>query len=472
MDAVKRLADVVKRWLGGSHGEFDLPDLPSFPRRRESRFVNLIELLKASLMHALDSGLPHASMTKNQQATSKLTGGFGLAALLALNLFASPAIASEKPPVLIGLDAEFGHKTSTSANAVRQGIEIAIDEINRAGGVLKGRKLELVVRDNKSIPAIGVDNLRELAAMPDLVGVFGGKYSPVVVEWIEPAHQIGLPIFATWSSADQISEHPLRPNYIFRLSLKDAWAAPVLLGFARKHHQAERVGLLLANTAWGRSNKDALNKAAAAAGVRIVKERWYNWGDSSLIEAYLDIVQAGAQVLILVANEAEGSILVKEVASQPVAQRLPIVSHWGVTGGNFAQMAGAALDQLDFSVIQTFSFANAGSPVAQRVLKALKERYGLADAERILSPVGIAHAYDLTHLLARAIDQAGSTDRRKIRDALENLGPYDGLVRRYARPFTPQRHDALGPEQAFMARYTADDRLLPITPQATTRRGK
>jgi branched-chain amino acid transport system substrate-binding protein len=419
MDAVKRLAVMVKRWHGGS------------------------------------------------QATLNLAQGFGLAALLVLNLSAdvaaSPAIAAEKPPVLIGLDAEFGHQTSTSANAVRQGMMIAIDEINQAGGVLKGRKLELVVRDNRSIPAIGVDNLRDLAAMPDLVGVFGGKYSPVVVEWIEPAHQIGLPIFATWSSADQISEHSLRPNYIFRLSLKDAWAAPALLGFARKHHKAERVGLLLANTAWGRSNHEALTKAAAKAGVRIVKERWYNWGDSSLIDAYLDIVQAGAQVLILVANEAEGSILVKEVASLPPAQRLPIVSHWGVTGGNFAQMTGAALDQVDFSVNQTFSFANAKSPVAQRVLKALKERYGLADAERILSPVGIAHAYDLTHLLARAINQAGSTDRRKIRDALENLPPYDGLVKRYARPFTPQRHDALGPEQVFMARYSADDRLLPIS---------
>jgi len=309
--------------------------------------------------------------------------------------------------------------------------------------------------------------------MPELVGVFGGKYSPVVVEWLEPAHQLGLPIFATWSSADQITEHTLRPNYSFRLSLKDAWAAPALLGFARKQHKAERVGLLLANTAWGRSNREALTKAAAKAGVLIVKERWYNWGDPSLIDAYRDIVQAGAQVLILVANEAEGSILVKEVAGLPEAQRLPIVSHWGVTGGNFVQMAGAALGQVDFSVIQTFSFANSSSPFVPRVLKALKERYGMADAERILSPVGIAHAYDLTHLLARAIDQAGSTDRARIRDALENLPPYNGLVRRYARPFTPQRHDALGPEQLFMARYSADGRLLPIAAKqlSTTRRG-
>ena len=74
----------------------------------------------------------------------------------------------------------------------------------------------------------------------------------------------------------------------------------------------------------------------------------------------------------------------------------------------------------------------------------------------MLSPVGVAHAYDLTHLLARAINKAGSTDRRKIRDALEQLEPYDGLIQRYAKPFSPQRHDALSPERIFMAHYMPD----------------
>ncbi len=372
------------------------------------------------------------------------------------------AHASQQPPVLIGLDAEFGHTTSTSAQAVRQGMEIAIDEINRAGGVLGGRKLELVVRDNRSIPAIAVDNLRELAAMPDLVGVFGAKFSPVVVEWLKPAHEIGLPIFATWSTADQITDMAFQPSYSFRLSLKDEWAGPVFLRFAAQRHGAKKVGVLLPNTAWGRSNKAAIAKASARTGVKVVAERWYNWGDSSLIEAYLDLHRAGAQAVILVANEVEGAILVKEMAALPAAQRLPIISHWGVTGGRFAEMTGAALDQVDFSVIQTFSFIGARSPAARRVLAALQTRYGVADAERVISPIGIAHAYDLTHLLARAINLAKSTDRARIRDALERLGPYDGLVRRYSRPFTPTRHDALGPEQIFMARYTADDRLIPI----------
>ena len=80
------------------------------------------------------------------------------------------------------------------------------------------------------------------------------------------------------------------------------------------------------------------------------------------------------------------------------------------------------------------------------------------------SPVGVAHAYDLTHLLAMAIRKAGSTDRRRIRDALEQLGPYDGLLQRYPVPFTPARHDALSARNVFFARYTAADHLIPIGP--------
>jgi branched-chain amino acid transport system substrate-binding protein len=115
------------------------------------------------------------------------------------------------------LDAEFGHKTSTSAQAIQEGMEIAIAEINAAGGLLGGRKLELVVRDNRSIPAIGVDNLRDLATMPNLVGVFGGKFSPVLQEWVPVAHELGLPIFAVWSSANSITDHDYRPSWSFRL---------------------------------------------------------------------------------------------------------------------------------------------------------------------------------------------------------------------------------------------------------------
>lgn len=380
---------------------------------------------------------------------------------LALGLLALPGYASE--PVYIGLDAEFGHRTSTSGQAVQQGMQIAIDEVNRAGGVLGGRKLELLTRDNRSITAVGADNLRELAKVKDLVAVFGGKFSPVYVECVPIAQELGIPLLDPWGSADQITEHSHQPSYTFRLSLKDSWAAPAFVRFAKQRYQARRLGLLLPNTAWGRSNQSAMEKAAASQGVQLVGQRWYNWGDSSLIAQYQELQAAGAQALVLVANENEGAVLVKEVAALPAAQRLPIISHWGVTGGDFVRMTAGALQAVDFSVIQTYSFINAHGPLARQVVGALQQQYHAASATQIKAPVGVAQAYDLTHLLARAITQAGSTDRRKIRNALENLGPYDGLIRHYARPFDAARHEALSADNLFFARYTADDTLLPIT---------
>lgn len=371
-------------------------------------------------------------------------------------------VAMAAGPVYVGLDAEFGHKTSTSAQAIEQGIRIAMAEINAAGGVLGGRKLELVTRDNRSITAIGVDNLRELAQMPDLVAVFGGKFSPIYVESLPVAHELGILLMDPWGSADAITDHSYRPNYAFRLSLKDAWAGPAFVKFAQQQYKAQRLGVMLPNTAWGRSNQAAIEKAASAAGVTLVGQRWYNWGDASLMGPYTELHAAGAQAIVLVANETEGSLLVREMAKLPAAKRLPVISHWGITGGNFVGMTGDALRQVDFSVIQTYSFIGQTTPAARRVMSALQRLYGIKSADAIQSPVGVAHAYDLTHLLARAITKAGSTDRRKIRDAMEKLGPYDGLVKRYAQPFAAGRHDALSASNVFFARYTADDKLIPM----------
>lgn len=379
-------------------------------------------------------------------------------------------LQAQPAPVYVGLDAEFGHRTSTSAQAIQQGIEIAMAEINQAGGVLGGRKLSLVTSDNRSITAVGLDNLRKLAAQPDLVAVFGGKFSPIYIEALPLVHELGLPLLDPWGSADGITDHPHQPSYTFRLSIKDAWVGPAFVRFAREHHRAARLGLLVPNTAWGRSNKAALEAAVGATpDMKLVAHRWYNWGDASLLASYQALREAGAQVIVLVANETEGSLLVREMAGLPKDQRLPVISHWGITGGEFARMAGPALDAIDLAVVQSYSFVGAQSPKAQRVLAALQRGWGYATPEQVPSPVGVAHAYDLMHLLARAIDKAGSSDRRAVRAALEQLGPYDGLVQRYARPFTPARHDALGPERIFFARYTANDELIPMTPSVHRR---
>lgn len=385
-----------------------------------------------------------------------------LSGLFLVVLFARPSLASEQPPVFIGLDAEFGHRTSTSAQAIQKGIEIALDEINAAGGVLGGRPLKLLIRDNRSIPARARANLLQLLQVPDLVAVFCGKFSPTVLEVLPLIHAHRLILLNPWAAADDIIDNGYDPNYAFRLSLRDQWAMASLLGHAEKRG-LQRVGFLLPNTSWGRSNQRAL-EAKLSGGTHLLNVgiHWFNWGEKPLLPKYQRLVQAGAEAVVLVANEGEGAQLIRELAPLPPREQRPILAHWGVTGGDLATLAGEALHRVDFSVVQTFSFVGNPSPRAKRVLTALETRYGVRNPERVLSPVGLAHAYDLTHILARALHLAGTTDRTKVRAALEAVRDYDGLIKRYARPFSPVRHEALAPEDLFIARYREDGTLVPL----------
>lgn len=389
-----------------------------------------------------------------------------LAVITVTGLTQSHAAAVDKMPVLIGLDGELDMANSTSAEAVKQGILIALEEINQRGGVLGGRPLKLVERSNHSVPARSIANLNELASMPDLVAVYCGRFSPTVLEAVPLIHKLQLPLLDPWAAADAIVDNGMTPNFVFRLSLKDSWAAPTMLDYlARKG--VKKVGLLMLNTSWGRGTQkaaeDYTNKNKA---LEIVNTQWINWDDKedSMLVKYRALRQNGAQGILLTANSAEAAVLAKAMLTLPKEDRLPVASHWGVTGGNLPNMVGSDFNQLDFSVVQTYTFIDNNSPLSRKVVAAHNNMFGSKNARDIVSQVGVAHAYDLTHLLARAVDKAGSTDRKAIRKALEKLGSYDGLVRKYVQPFTEKRHEALERKDVFMSRYSATDGSLEKLP--------
>jgi branched-chain amino acid transport system substrate-binding protein len=371
----------------------------------------------------------------------------------------APARAADAPaPVYVGLDAEVGHATSTSDDAIRMGILAAMDEINRAGGVLGGRPLELIVKDNRSVPARGVSNIRALAEVPGLVAVIGGKFSPVMLEELDVLHELKVILLDPWGAADGIVDNGRSPNYCFRLSLKDSWAIQTMMERARSIG-ARRIGVLLPVTGWGRSNQSAIEAYQRTHNwCEIAGMEWHNWGDKTMLHGYDALVDAGADAILLITNEAEGSLLVREMAELPEARRLPIISHWGVSGGAFTTLTGPAIESVDFTVVQTYSFFDQKRPGKLAVFyETMGRLFNVHSPEEITSPVGVAHAYDLTHILARAIDLAGTTDRPEVRDALERVAGYDGLIKRYARPFTPERHEALDPADLFMGRFRASD---------------
>ncbi len=395
-------------------------------------------------------------------AATFLTIGYFTLFMIILIVIPLLSSAEEKDPIRIGLTAEFGLPNSTSAQAVEMGIRVAMHEINTRGGLLGGRSLVLETRDDRSVPARGIENVKEFGKMKDMAAVFGARFSPVMMELLPISHDLGMILMAPWASADGITQHERKPNFVFRLSLKDSFAMPAILKHAQKRG-FNRIGVLFPNTAWGRSNAHAVESFVSAnPSVRIVRSRWYNWGDTSLLELYEDLLDAGAQAILAVANDREGSILLNEISKLPSAKQLPILSHWGVTGGRFFEDTKGLPCKTDFSVVQTFSFFKADPKIRDRFMAVAAELYPIERFEKINAPVGVGHAYDLTHLLALAIEKAGSTDRAAIRTALENLGHYQGLVANFDRPFTSENHDALGFESVFMAKYREDGVLIPV----------
>lgn len=381
-----------------------------------------------------------------------------------LTLTISSQASPQDDPVYIGFDAEQGHMTSTSDDAIKTGILIAIDEINRKGGVLGGRQLKLIIKDNRSVPARGIKNIKEFAEIKDLVAVIGGKFSPVMIAELDIIHQTQMVLIDVWGAADIITDNRREPNYCFRVSLKDSWAIETMIESARSRG-IKKIGALLPVTAWGRSNEKAIMAYLKThPDITLKKLEWYTWGEKSFLEKYEAIRQSAAQALILVTNEMEGSVVVKEVARLSPTNRMPIISHWGITGGNFTKLTGESIDKVDLTVVQTYSFYDQSRPEKLKQFYQTAGRlFNINGPENIPSPVGVAHAYDAVHILALAINKTGTTNRPEIREALENIEQYDGLIKHYSPPFTEQNHTALLPENLFMGRFRLkDDAILRI----------
>jgi len=374
---------------------------------------------------------------------------------------ATAVAAADPPPIIVGLDADLSAGSAQAGEAIRRGAQIAIAEINARGGLLGGRRLELQAKDHRGIPPRSTDNLIEFAATDNLVAVLGGLHSPAIIQNHAVIHEHRLIMLVPWAAASAVVDHAFIPNYVFRISVRDQFVGPYLSSelLRQGHH---RIGLLLERTGWGRGNESAIREALGRKGLEPVAVQWINLGDTDLMPEILALEEAGADALIMVANAPEGAAAVQALAKRPADRRLPVVAHWGITGGRFPELAGAALSSVDLRVLQTFSFIGAKGARSDEVLRRYRDMFGVDRPEGIPAPNGTAQAYDLVHVLALAIGNAGTIERSEVRNALEQLKPYAGLIRNYRPPFTPERHEGLSSEDYQLARFGADGALRPV----------
>jgi branched-chain amino acid transport system substrate-binding protein len=368
-----------------------------------------------------------------------------------------PAFTQAKPPVVVALVAALSGGSALSGEAIKRGLTVAIDEINARGGVLGGRKIELVLRDEEGNPSKGVTAARDVIEREKAVAVFGGLHSPVGLAMLPVFHELKVPYVGTWAAATAITRNGKSPNFMFRVSANDDIVDHFLAKHIVEKVGGKKPGVILENTPWGQSNQEGLTKWFTKMNVQPAGIEKFNWNDPDMSAQLLRLRNGGADSIVMVANAPEGAQIVKSRAK--IGWNAPLVSHWGISGGRFAELTGDLSEQVVF--VQTYSFFGKQSEIGERVIAALKAKYAIKGPEDILAPVGTANAYDAMHLVALAIEKAGAADGAKIRDALENLGEHRGLIKTYRRPFTPEEHDALTENDYILVTWKGG-RIVPV----------
>lgn len=373
-----------------------------------------------------------------------------------LSLAAPFAPAQAEDPIKVGLVAALSGQSAKSGEAITRGLSIAIDEINAAGGVL-GRKLELLTRDDESNPGKGLLAARELVQREDVAVLFGGLDTPVCLAIVPFVNQAKVPYIGVWAAGTNITRNGAKDNYVFRVSAVDAYVGEAMVDYAFDKKGATKPGMILINNPWGESNEHALKDALKARGVEAVGIEKFETNDVDVVPQLTRLKQAGADALFLVANVAPSSQVVKSL--ERMGWDVPIVSHWGPAGGRFTELAGPRGESVHF--IQTFTFADEQSARADDVLAKLKAKYPIKTLADVTPAVGIANAYDAMHLAALAIAKAGSTDGEAVRDAMYEIEKYEGLIKTYQKPFTPENHDALGPKDYIFTHFVKGQ-IIPL----------
>lgn len=379
----------------------------------------------------------------------KLTLATGLLTMCLL----SAAQAQTRQPC-IGASLPMTGPTAWAAESIRMGAEIAMEEVNAAGGVL-GQKLSLKMYDDAGQPPRGVDNARRIAEQDNCIAMLGGWHSGVALAVVEPVHEVGMPYIAVISAGTRITENDRKPNFIFRVSMFDRWQALALVRKSKEVSKSAKIGVLYEDTGWGQGAVPDLKDAANAEKAAIVGFEVFKWEDRDMSAQLIRLRVAGADTIILYSRDLEANQILRSMDRLNYKPR--IISAWGNTG-TLGELAGPLSDGM--IVLQTFSWAGDLQPRQKAILDKIMSKNSLKTPADIRHGSGAANTYDAVYILAAAIRAAGAFDWKKVREAMYTVN-LDGIVQRYAPAFTPDRHNAILPENY---RWTAwhNGNILPL----------
>jgi len=390
-------------------------------------------------------------------------------------LLNSLSVAATEKTLMLYHDADWSNNIE-SANAIWQGVHVALAEVNYR---VQGYRIQLVKKDHRGNVLRSKRNLDAFLKDENALAVISGMHSPPLIKYRKYINQNKILTLVPWAAGGSITRYPSPDNWIFRLSVDDTKAGAVLVDHAVNALGCKSPHLFLENGPWGQSNLKNINIALREADIqyRGVTRFGRNLRRYDASSKLIAMTNAGADCVLLVAGVYEGAQIANAMAGLGADMRLPIISHWGITGGSFhQQVEPSQRKKISLYFIQScFSFLkNPLSLKGQSVFENAQHQFPeeIATPKDIRSPVGFVHGYDITQLLLEALrdvnlDANAASRRNDVRLALENIKrPVVGLVKEYSSPyrkFSPSdldAHEALSVNDYCMAYYNGDNDII------------
>ena len=357
------------------------------------------------------------------------------AAIGAASLGATTGVALAADPIKVGLSGPFTGGSSAMGVSMRDGVRLAVGEINAKGGVM-GRPIVLVERDDEAKNEVGVQVAQELINKEKVVATLGFINTGVSLASQRFYQEAEIPVINNVATGSQISKQFPAPNYVFRTSAPDGVQSSMIVEEAIGRKGFKKVAILADSTNYGQFGKDDLLKALTAKGITPVAIEKFNIKDTDMTSQLLKAKEAGAEAVLTYAIGPELAQIANGMAK--LGWKVPMIGSWTLSMGSYIDAAGPNAD----GAIMPQTFIQAPTtPKRKAFIEAYQAAYKV---DRIPSPVSAAQGYDSVYLLAAAIEQAKSTDGPKIREALESLKTkVEGVVTTYDQPFSKDDHEAI-----------------------------
>jgi branched-chain amino acid transport system substrate-binding protein len=308
---------------------------------------------------------------------------------------------------LTGEDATFGSST-------KNGIDIAVDEINAAGGLL-GKKVRVIVEDDQGRPEEAQTVVTKLITKDKVVAVLGEVASSRSLAAAPVAQQYNVPMISPSSTNVEVTR---KGDYIFRVCFLDPFQGYVMAKFATNTLKLTKVAILRdikSDYSVGLAN--AFIENFKKMGGTIVGDESYSAGDTDFNAQLTSIKAKSPQAIFVPGYYTAVGLIARQAKKQGIT--VPLLGGDGWDSPKLTEIGGASLDGSFFT---NHYSVDDPSPEAKKFLAAYQARFNtVPDA---LGGLG----YDSAMVLFEAIKRAGSTDGRKIRDEIARTKDHSGVT--------------------------------------------